>query len=300
MKAGAAQGGGRSPLVTVIVPTTGRDELRRAVRSVSDQGVATEVIVVVDRPSALPRVEAMLAGLECAIVASEGGVGSSAARNLGVQRARGEYTAFCDDDDWWAPDKLARQLDAVGAARGRGATVATCAMVFHRRDGREEILPRRTPGPGEGIGDYLVSRARVRFGDGVIQTSCLLVATELMRAARWNESLRLHEDWDLAIRLIEDHGARLVSVAEPVAHVQQGSAHSLSAAPDWRESRRWLDLHGTRLSRTARGDFLAVQIMRAALSRRDREGIAYALRGISRRRPHLAALAVAGLGVVGR
>ncbi len=287
-------------LVTVIIPTTGRPELLRAARSVAEQSAATELVVVVDRRTERDSVTRMLEGIDCVIVASAGGAGSSAARNLGVEHARGEYIAFCDDDDWWAPGKLAHQLHAVSEIPQPRMAVCVCGMVFHRRDGRDEILPRRVPGPGEGIGDYLVSRPQVRFGDGVIQTSCLLVGAALMRTVRFEETLRLHEDWDLAIRLLEDHHAELVYLPQPLVHVQQGSAQSLSAAPDWRESRRWLDRHAGRLSPTAVADFLAVQIMRAALASRDVEGLAYAARGMARRRPHLAALTVAGLGVVGR
>jgi glycosyltransferase involved in cell wall biosynthesis len=290
----------RTPLVSTVVPTTGRCELRRAVRSIASQTVLTEIIVAVDRPSALGTVIDLVDGIDCVVVSTEGAVGSSAARNLGIDHARGEYIAFCDDDDWWEPGKLAQQLDANRRAADPSNSVVTCPMVFHRHDGRDEILPRRPPRAGERIGDYLVSRPDLRFGDGTIQTSCLLVPTELMRSTRWNDSLRLHEDWDLAIRLIEDRGAQLVTSTSPAAHVQQGSADSLSAAADWHESLRWLALHGARLSSTAYGDFLAVQVVRSALARKDWKGAARGLRWTLRHSPHLAALAVCGLGVVGR
>ena len=45
--------------------------------------------------------------------------GVSAARNSGIREARGTWTAFLDDDDAWAPDKLVSQLSAATAA-GRG------------------------------------------------------------------------------------------------------------------------------------------------------------------------------------
>ena len=287
-------------LVSVVIPTTGRRDLRRAVISVLAQHVRTEAIVVVDRLTAIDEVHALMAGLDCQIVTTSGGVGGSAARNVGIDHSHGAFIAFCDDDDWWEPEKLSRQLEAVAAAPDPGRAVVVCAMIFHRRDGRDEILPRRLPAPREAIGDYLVSRPQVHYGDGVIQTSCMMAGAALARATRWNETLHRHEDWDLAIRLIEDAGADLIYVSEPLAHVQQGSAGSLSARGNWRESRAWLELHGRQLSPTATADFLAVQVLRAAFACRDLRGVGYALLRMARRTPHRSALVVAGLGILGR
>ena len=39
---------------------------------------------------------------------SNGGVAS--ARNFGLERARGEFVAFCDQDDLWMPAKLSKQV----------------------------------------------------------------------------------------------------------------------------------------------------------------------------------------------
>lgn len=40
--------------------------------------------------------------------------GMSASRNLGLRKARGEFAAFLDGDDWWYPNKLERQIALFG------------------------------------------------------------------------------------------------------------------------------------------------------------------------------------------
>lgn len=49
--------------------------------------------------------------------------GVAAARNSGVGAARGEMIAFCDADDIWEPDKVARQVDALTADPGMAAVL---------------------------------------------------------------------------------------------------------------------------------------------------------------------------------
>lgn len=51
-------------------------------------------------------------------------------RNYGISQARGEYIAFCDDDDLWLPDKLEKQINEL-EKDSRPGLVCTNAVIFN-------------------------------------------------------------------------------------------------------------------------------------------------------------------------
>lgn len=121
-----------APLVTVIMPVfNGERTLRRSMVSVLDQSWRNLELVVVDDASTddTPRLAEQLAAQDARVrvLRRERGGGPAAARNTGIRSARGRYLAFCDADDMWLPEKLARQLDL---ARSTGAALVYCG--YHR------------------------------------------------------------------------------------------------------------------------------------------------------------------------
>jgi glycosyltransferase involved in cell wall biosynthesis len=103
--------------VSVVVPTHNRrDLLTSTLRSILCQRDADLEVVVVDDgsrdPDVAAQVTADLADDRVVLVRNAVPTGVSAARNRGIATARGSWVAFCDDDDLWAPDKLALQLAA--------------------------------------------------------------------------------------------------------------------------------------------------------------------------------------------
>lgn len=110
------------PLVSVILPTYNRPELVvTAVESVFDQTYANLEIIVVDDGSDVP-VASLLADVpsqsdvKVTLRRHEGNRGANAARNTGIKTATGDYIAFLDDDDYWAPEKTELQLAALQSA----------------------------------------------------------------------------------------------------------------------------------------------------------------------------------------
>jgi glycosyltransferase involved in cell wall biosynthesis len=123
------------PSVSVVVPTRDRPELlRRAVAAILGQSYLGSVrcLVVFDQsdpdlpwgdPGPRRRLE---------LVRNQRPAGLAGARNSGVLHADGELVAFCDDDDEWLPDKLARQVEQLQARPDAG--VVTSGIFVRYRD----------------------------------------------------------------------------------------------------------------------------------------------------------------------
>jgi glycosyltransferase involved in cell wall biosynthesis len=98
--------------VSVVIPFHGSaDVLRRALASVHDQDFTEPIqtIVVVDGDGGdLSKVKSDFSNVAF-IHQNNSGPGS--ARNRGIDAARGEFIAFLDADDVWAPSKLSAQIE---------------------------------------------------------------------------------------------------------------------------------------------------------------------------------------------
>jgi glycosyltransferase involved in cell wall biosynthesis len=103
------------PLFTVVVPTYGRPRfLEEAIRSILDQSVEDLECIVVDDASPVPMIT--VGDPRVVVVRRQENGGPAAARNTGLQLARGRYIAFLDDDDLYTPDRLALALEGLGRA----------------------------------------------------------------------------------------------------------------------------------------------------------------------------------------
>ncbi len=100
------------PSVTALIPTYNRGEaLVRALASVLSQTMAVDEIIVVDDGSTDETQTIIEKHYPQVKYLKQENRGVSAARNLGIQHARGEWIALLDSDDEWLPHKLATQFD---------------------------------------------------------------------------------------------------------------------------------------------------------------------------------------------
>jgi len=181
--------------VSVVIPTRNRfSAVWGAIKSVIDQGQYIRQIIIVDDDSTDltsdsyellksfdPRVE---------IYRSPYRIGGAAARNLGAERATGEFIAFLDDDDIWLEGKIAKQLIFLRKHRSCGAVLCSELCLSMQTGDVSWTNPRR------------VNRRRLIAHFPCPGTSCLMVRSTVFKlVGGFNPSLRRLQDWDLYLRL---------------------------------------------------------------------------------------------------
>lgn len=184
------------PQVSVVMPTHNRVDVMRVTLAavLAQRGVDLEVLVVDDGSSDdTAQVMASADDPRVRLLRHEEPRGVGAARNTGIAAARGAWVAPTDDDDLWAPDKLATQL-AVAEAEGRG-------WVFSQA---VQFLPGPTP--------WVVSRprppeevaARLPYDDVVPGGgSNVMFRRELAdEFGGFDPALPLLGDWEMWMRLL--------------------------------------------------------------------------------------------------
>ena len=130
-----------NPKVSVIVPVYGAEAfLPTCISSLRAQTLRDiELIFVCDGSpdhslAILRRVEPLDSRIR--VIAFEENQGVSAARNAGLDAARGDYIGFCDGDDWAEPQMYETLLRAAEEA---GADVAFCRVFKDRGEARENV-----------------------------------------------------------------------------------------------------------------------------------------------------------------
>jgi len=194
---------------STIIPTVGRDTLRRAVESVLGQagGPDAEVIVVNDSGQTLAHA-AWQADGRVRVIDHEGRE-RSAARNAGAEIARGAYLHFLDDDDWLLPGALRTLAEA---AQGANAAWVYGAAQLVNGEGRRLFQF------DHGLrGNCLV---QVMTGEWVPLQASVIERGAFAAVGGFDERLSGYEDKDLLARVCLRYD--LGGTAQPVAGILRG------------------------------------------------------------------------------
>lgn len=100
-----------TPLVSIVIPVfNGEQFIRTALESVAAQTYPSIEIIAVDDGSTDSSVDVVNSFGRDVLLVRQPNRGVAAARNEAIARARGEFIAFLDQDDWWLPRKLEEQV----------------------------------------------------------------------------------------------------------------------------------------------------------------------------------------------
>lgn len=200
--------------VRVVIPTRDRPELlRRAASSVRSQVDVVVDLVIADDGSRDGRaVDLVARDVGATVVREDRPWGVAAARNAGAQGASSTWIGFLDDDDFWAPTKLARQLTAAG---GRAGFVVS--GVVHL-DSRAQPVSIDRPRGGDLARQILLTNIIPAGASNVLLRKDLFVSV-----GGFDESLATFADWDLWIRTLQQVPAA-VDPGVTVAYVHHAGA----------------------------------------------------------------------------
>jgi glycosyltransferase involved in cell wall biosynthesis len=113
--------------ISAVIPTYNRRaEVANAIESVLSQTMPVYEILVIDDGSIDGTAEFINNRYGGSVrLLTQKNAGVSAARNLGIREARGEWIAFLDSDDIWFPRKIERQVNALNSFAGKSGACFT-------------------------------------------------------------------------------------------------------------------------------------------------------------------------------
>jgi glycosyltransferase involved in cell wall biosynthesis len=183
--------------VSVVIPTRNRSDLLRVTLSsaLRQRGVDLQVIVIDD--GSTDGTASMVDGFpdrRVHLLRLDQRSGMGAARNRGIAAATGEWIAFLDDDDLWAPDKLARQIQAAEEAR----RVWVFAGDVNVDADLKVLTGEPPPTPDE------VVASLPRYNSVPTGSSNVVVRSDVLaRAGHFDSTFHRIADWDMWLRLAE-------------------------------------------------------------------------------------------------
>jgi glycosyltransferase involved in cell wall biosynthesis len=181
--------------VSVVIPVYNRPELlQRAVSSVSRQSFDPFEILVVDDGST-PTVESLedFNSIHVRILRNEKKQGVSAARNLGIREANGDWIALLDSDDEWMEEKLQKQVRHVEEHEGLHAVHTGEKWIRNRN---EVIPPAYLNKSPENLWERSLQHCLI------CPSSVLLHKSIFETIGLFNENLAVCEDYEFWLRLL--------------------------------------------------------------------------------------------------
>lgn len=180
-------------MISVIIPTYNRaTTIKRCIDSVLNQTYSNIEVIIIDDASTDNTEEIVKSYTNDKIkyYKFEKNLGACAARNKGIEIAKGDYIAFQDSDDEWFKNKLEIQMKRL---KETNTKFNFCAL--NRISNKTE---RKIP-----IYDVnkIENMTKELLKGNFISTQTMLGEKSVFKEIKFDEQLPRYQDWDLVIRV---------------------------------------------------------------------------------------------------
>lgn len=182
--------------VATVIPVRNRAKfIERALNSVASQTHPSDEIIVVDDAST-DETPAMVQNFaeknpNLKLIRLKNNVGAAEARNIGIRAATSSLIAFLDSDDFWYPEKTAKQVELFQSDPSIIAVFTGSLVIYPDRSFSHVPTPE-------------VTLADLFYSNKLSTTSSAMVSREtLEKVGGFDPHLPSCQDWDLFLRLAE-------------------------------------------------------------------------------------------------
>jgi glycosyltransferase involved in cell wall biosynthesis len=195
------------PEVSVIIPAYNSSQtIKHSIESVLGQTYTDYELIIIDDASTddLNSVLQSFQDANITLIRHTKNQGAAAARNTGIQAARGFYLAFLDSDDIWHSDKLEKQIAFMKKNNNPKIKASCTSFSIHRFSGRsgERILYA-----DDNWQDNLLNGCTVSPGSTLVAEKSLYTPAN---TGLHDTSLKRLEDWDWLLTYIKSHQLGIV------------------------------------------------------------------------------------------
>jgi glycosyltransferase involved in cell wall biosynthesis len=177
------------------------------------------------------------------VILNERNLGTYGTLNAGLREARGELIAVLNDDDLWAPEKLARQIELLDAHPEVGL-VHTGGHFIDRDGNRTEGNPLGFRFPTFETGDILQGLV---YENKIIASAALARRECFDRLGPFDEGYFGSGDWQMWFRIAEEYRVGFVDAPLTFYRVHgENASHKLERI--WRDDERLREWIQTRLA----------------------------------------------------
>lgn len=189
-----------NPKVSIITPTYNSSLfIKRTVESVRAQTFTDWEYLIVDDHSTDNTTELIGEFIRQdprikLLQTSQNSGGPATPKNVGVERAVGQYIAFLDHDDEWLPEKLAEQLKIFDNSKDEKLGVISCFLNIRDNDGK--LLYKHKKNYRGNIIERLAN------GNFIVTSSCVVIKTEIFKeVGLFDIDFKTSDDWDMWLRI---------------------------------------------------------------------------------------------------